>query len=106
MESAAGAAAHTAAHRAVMKVGVVILLAAMIYALVVVEAVQRAKDFVAQIANGIIERLQVLLFLVPLQRQLCAEQFAAHVAAVASVQWQRQEQSTAAAHHIAATRRR
>lgn len=75
MQPTAGAATgHTAAHRAtVMKVRVMVLLTAMVDALVVVEAIQRAKDFMAQITNGIIERLEVLLLLVPFQRQLCAE---------------------------------
>lgn len=82
-----------------------ILLPAVVDALVVVEAVQRAKDLVAQIADGVVEWLEVLLLFVPLQRQLGAEQFAAHVTSVAGVQWQRQQQPAATANHVTTARR-
>lgn len=65
------------------------LLASMVDALVVVQAVQGAEHLVAQIADRIVERLQVLLLLVPLQGQLGAQQFAAHVTAMARGQRQR-----------------
>lgn len=68
----------------------VLLLSAMVDALVIVQTVERAEDLVAQIADRIVQRLQVLLLLVPLQRQFCAEQFAADVATVARGQRQGQ----------------
>lgn len=61
----------------------------MIDAAVVVEAVERAKDLVAERAHGVVQRLEVLLLLVPLERELGAEQLAAHVAPVASRDGQR-----------------
>lgn len=68
----------------------VLLLSAMVDALVIVQTVERAEDLVAQIADRIVQRLQVLLLLVPLQRQFRAEQFAADVTTVArgQRQWQ------------------
>lgn len=45
-----------------------LLLPAMVDAAMVVETVERPKDFVANRAHGVVERLQVLLFLVPLER--------------------------------------
>lgn len=68
----------------------VLLLSAMVDALVIVQTVERAEDLVAQIADRIVQRLQVLLLLVPLQRQFRAEQFAADVATVARGQRQGQ----------------
>lgn len=67
-----------------------LLLSAMVDAAMVVETVERPKDFVTNRAHGVVERLQVLLFLVPLERELGAEQFPAHVTAMASADRQRQ----------------
>lgn len=69
----------------------------MIDTSVIVQRVQCAEHFVAQIANGVVQRLQVLLILVPFQGQLGAEQFAANVAAVAGGQGQRQARSSCCA---------
>lgn len=60
-----------------------LFLTTMVNAFVVVETVERAKHFVTQIADGVVQRLQMLLFLVPFQRELRAQQFAAHIASVA-----------------------
>lgn len=60
----------------------------MIDALVVVEAVQGPEDLVAEGADGTVQRLEVLLLLVPLQRQLRREGLAAHVAGIADARWQ------------------
>lgn len=68
----------------------VLLLSPVVDALVVVQAVQRAKHLVAQIADGIVQRLQVLLLLVSLQRELGAQQFAADIAPMAGGKGQRQ----------------
>jgi hypothetical protein len=59
------------------------LLPAMINALVIIQAVERAEHFVAEIAHGIVQRLQVLLFLVPFQCELRAQQLSTNVAAMA-----------------------
>lgn len=66
------------------------LLAPVIDALVVVQAVQRAEHLVAEIAHGIVQRLQMLLLLVPFQGQLRAEQLSADVAPVTGSEGQRQ----------------
>lgn len=87
---------------AVVEIRVVVLLAAMIDALVVVQRVQRAEDLVAQVANGVVQRLQVLLLLVAFQRELGAQQFAAHVAPVAGVEGQGQEESIGLGHVLGA----
>lgn len=52
--------------------GWMMLLPAMVNAFMIVQAVKRAKHFVTQITDGIVQRLQVLLLLVPLERELCA----------------------------------
>uniref|UniRef100_A0A182J5P8 Uncharacterized protein n=1 Tax=Anopheles atroparvus TaxID=41427 RepID=A0A182J5P8_ANOAO len=59
------------------------LLPAVVDALVIVQAVQRAKHLVAEVAHRIVERLQVLLLFVPLEGQLGTQQLTAHVAPVA-----------------------
>lgn len=63
----------------------------------VVEAVESPEDLVAEGADGAVERLKVLLLLVPLEGQLRREGLAAHVAGVAAarrheaaVHWVRQ----------------
>lgn len=66
----------------------VLLLAPVIDALVVVKTVQRAEHLVAQIAHCIVQGLQVLLLLVPFQRQFRAQQLAAHVTSMARGQGQ------------------
>lgn len=71
------------------------LLPPMVDALVIVEAVERAKHLVAQIANGIVQRLQVLLLLVTFQRQFGAQQLAAHVTTMARGQRQRKTDNDA-----------
>lgn len=82
------------------------LLPAMVNTLVIVEAVQGAEHLVAEITDGVVEGLQVLLLLVALQCQLGAQQFAAHVAPVARGQWQGQGQACiAATGHIMYRRR-
>lgn len=55
-------------------------------ALVVVERVERAEDLVAERAARRVQRLQVLLFRVPLERQPRRQQLAAHLAAVPGAQ--------------------
>ena len=76
---------------------VLVLLSPMVDALVVVEAVQRAEYFVTQIADGVVQRLEVLLLFVPLQGQFGAEQFAAHVTTVTGSQREGQLESIAGA---------
>lgn len=66
----------------------VLLLAPVIDALVVVQTVQRAEHLVAQIAHCIVQGLQVLLLLVPFQRQFRAQQLAAYVTSMARGQGQ------------------
>lgn len=68
----------------------VLLLAPVVDALVVVQAVERTEHLVAEIAHRVVERLQVLLLLVALQRELRAQQLAADVAPVAGGQRQGQ----------------
>lgn len=71
MQPAARTASLT--HRAaVVEIRVMVLLAPVVDALVVVQRVQRSKDLVAQIAHGVVQWLQMLLFLVALQGQLGA----------------------------------
>lgn len=48
----------------------------------------------AECANGVVEWLDVLLLLVPFERQLRAEQFTADVASVGGAQGQRQTRSS------------
>jgi len=50
----------------------------VVNALVVVETVERAEHFVAHVADGRVQRLVVLLFDVPLQRQPGAQALAAY----------------------------
>lgn len=57
-------------------------LATVVDALVVVERVERAEHLVAQRAARRVQRLQVLLLRVPLQRQPRGQQLAAHLAPV------------------------
>lgn len=54
MQTATGTTHTGAANSAVMKIRMMILLTPVIDALVVVEAVECAKDFVAQIADRIV----------------------------------------------------
>lgn len=70
-----------------------ILLTAMIDAFVVIQGVKSAKNFVAQVADGIVERLQMLLLLVALQCQFRAEQLATDIATMARIQRQWQQQT-------------
>lgn len=91
MQPATGTARLT--HSAAMvEIRVMILLAPVVDALVVVQRVQGAKDLVAQITYGVVQRLQMLLLLVPLQGELRAQQLATDIAAMARVQRQRQQQ--------------
>lgn len=62
----------------------------MVDAPVVVETVESTKHFVAKRAHGVVQGLQVLLFLVPLESELGAEQFPANVTAMTSADRQRQ----------------
>lgn len=62
-------------------------LAPVVDALVVVERVERAEHLVAQAAARRVQRLQVLLFRVPLERQPRRQQLAAHLASVTRPQW-------------------
>lgn len=71
-------------------VGRRLLLPPVVDTAVIVEAVERAKHLVTERTNGIVEGLEVLLFLVPLERKFGAEQLAAHVTAMASIHRQRQ----------------
>lgn len=61
-------------------------LAAVVDALMVVEGVERAEDLVAEAAARRVQRLQVLLLRVPLEREPRGEQLAAHLAAVPRAQ--------------------
>jgi len=88
----------------VMEVRMMVLLAAMVDALVVVQRVQSAEDLVAQIAHGVVQRLQMLLFLVALKRELGAQQLAADVAPMAGIQRQGQEQPIGLGHILGAYR--
>lgn len=54
----------------------------MVDALVIVQAVERPEHLVAERAHRAVERLKVLLLLVPLQGELRGEGLAAHVARV------------------------
>ena len=56
----------------VMEVGVVVLLTTMVNTFVVVQAVEGAEDLVAEIADSIVKRLQVLLLLVALESEFGA----------------------------------
>lgn len=58
-------------------------LPAMVDALMVVERVEGAEHLVAEAAARRVQRLQVLLLRVPLQREPRRQQLAAHLAAVA-----------------------
>jgi hypothetical protein len=60
----------------------------MVDALVVVEAVESPEDLVAEGTDGAVKRLEVLLLLVPLERQLRRECLAADVAGVADARGQ------------------
>lgn len=71
----------------------VLLLSPVVDALVVVQTVEGAEDLVAQVADRIVQWLQVLLLLVSLQRELGAQQFAAHIAPVTGGEGQWQGQS-------------
>lgn len=77
---------------AMMEIRVMILLAPVIDALVVVQRVQSAKDLMAQITHGIVQRLQMLLLFVTFQGKLRTQQFSTNIAAMARVQRQRQQQ--------------
>ena len=61
-------------------------LPAVVDALMVVERVERSEHLVAQGAARRVQRLQVLLLGVPLERQPRGQQLAAHLAAVARAQ--------------------
>lgn len=61
-------------------------LAAVVDALMVVERVERSEHLVAEAAARRVQRLQVLLLRVPLEREARGQQLAAHLAAVARAQ--------------------
>lgn len=62
-------------------------LPAVVDALMVVERVERSEHLVAQGAARRVQRLQVLLLGVPLEREPRRQQLAAHLAAVPRAQW-------------------
>lgn len=61
-------------------------LPAVVDRLVVVEGVERAEDLVAERAARRVQRLEVLLLRVPLEREPRREQLAAHLAPVPRAQ--------------------